>query len=1131
MQREYTESTEHAQAEISTDDSWMDRIQVTEGTLTRSQERAERIQKAIELRTAKISSSRDLIACGKGRKDTFFAVDRAAMECAFPGATKFREVTYQVPGSYETFVGSLEELHNAIVVGESGIGPKHQAVTIHAGPPLEECGPPSKANCGPSHILTIDLDDGALLDQRDLARLREWLDVHQLGRSLYSTASYSIETPKIRLILLWDVALSYEEHRIAARRMLARIQAHIGTDQGWDKCSTVPSHPMHVARWATPEAQSQAIQEFVHGRSWPVSLELESIREELREAKIQEEARLASFSAAGDLTKAISIEDRISNARHEIHASGLAGIRPGEGRTDSGMWDAARECAAWGLDAEQIEGVLVSLFPSIEPKILSHKASEAARLVRPWRLLRAAGQRRAAADDHVFDEVEEIVVSSPRHTCSVNIYETASVTIKCDRESGHNPAEPPASLETALGSLSLTKIHSRYLPTVEDFSQLPKGLLFIRSACGTGKNASLRPAWDRLQEGGERGIGVSHRISLARAQSGAWDLPCYQDSKGEIKTTASVCLNSLPRVAWWELGDEEVKTIPMKVAVLDEIQQQIRHAFSSASRKSGATPKIIKAIRMTLLEAETCILQDADMTGLTFRVLKRILGERAVEARVQVNTWRPSHLSAVLYEDKAVWLKTLKAALKTGEAKKAIPCTSRAAASRLHRILQKDNPQKKGILVHQGTVGTPEVRACLEDPSLFGQYDWIAYSPSISAGVSIDIPDTWEVWGHVRTGDGSIAQDVFQALSRVRNPVGPWRVFVGKGPLRLVETDASKILEDLTILCKKSLRLLEGLDYGVDLSTGQISVDDPVLLYCYAEVLAYEARWGVLHRMKDGRQGALAEHLRASGVCVEWDGEVSSKEAKEAQQAEEAAAKLEVDEEEAELVEEAPEITNEEREELSRQPSTPETEAKIIRHDIEGFYGDMASKERVLKDRRGKRRQEIAFEMRAAAWRRGHQDKIKEQDKRSLAGEGDHSIINCSHRAAQTELVVRLWAAMGVDDVEIAARQGLELKIPQGPIDPALRDEIRRTLIPTLKADTTWGKLASSLASRGGYRLAKPDQRRQDGKRVRAYKLDADAVSEVYSEGASYLSGLTGEETPWEPAGIDEDEMIAALLD
>ena len=1128
MRERYTALDPIAQAEISSDDSWMDRIQVTEGTLTRSQERAERIRKAIELRTAKILSSHDQIACGRGRKDSGLVVDRVAManRPGGLGPTLFKEITWQVPGSYETFVGTLEDLHREVVVGESGIGPKHQAVTIYAGPPLEELGPPSKVNCGPSHILTIDLDDGALRDQRDLARLREWLSVHQLGYSLYSTASYSIEVPKIRLILLWDLALAYDEHRIAARRMLARIQAHIGTDQGWDKCSTVPSHPMHVARWTTPEAESLAIQEFRHGRSWPVSLELEAIREELMEARIAEEARLASFAAAGDLTGVISLEDRVSEARHEIHTSGLAGIRPGEGRTDSGMWDAARCCASWGLDAEQIEAVLVSLFGDVDSKILSHKASEAARLVRPWRLLKAAGQRRAAADDHVFDEVEEIGVSSPRHTCSVNIYETTSVTDKCD-------AEPLASIETALGSLPLEKIHSRYLPTVEDFGQLPKGLLFVRSACGTGKNASLRPAWDKLQADGERGIGVSHRISLARAQSGAWSLPCYQDSKGEITGTASVCLNSLPRVAWWELGDEEVKEIPMKVAVLDEIQQQIRHAFSSASRKSGATPKIIKAIRMTLLESETCILQDADMTGLTFRVLKRILGDRKIEARVQVNTWRPSNLEAVLYEDKAVWLKALKEEVKTGSSKKAIPCTSRAAASRLHRILEKDNPRKRGLLIHQGTVGLPEVRACLEDPRLFDQYDWIAYSPSISAGVSIDIPETWEVWGHVRTGDGSIAQDVFQGLSRVRNPVGPWRIFVGRGPLRFLETDPAKILEDLTILCKKSLRLLEGLDYDVDLSSGQISVDDPALLYCYAEVLAYEARWGILHRMKDGRQGALAEHLRASGVRVEWDGETASPAEKEAQQAEEAAAKLEVDEEEAELVEEAPDITDEEREELSRQPSTPETEAKVIRHDMAKFYGEKEiSKEKVLHDRRGKRRQEIAFEVRAAAWRRGHQAKVKEIDKRSLAGEGDHSILNCSHRAAQADLTVRLWSAMGIDDVEKAAKQGIELKIPQGPIDPSLREEIRRTLIPTLKADTTWGKLASVLAGRGGYRLAKPEQRRQDGKRIRSYRLDADSVMEVYREGASYLSALTGEEaTAWEPAPMDDEAMIEALLD
>ena len=1144
MQREYTESTEHTQAEIITDDSWMDRIVVPEGILSRRQERKLIHREALALQNNPPKTSKDKFAIGVGRRASMLIRDTSDPNWALkPVVYKYQ--TWQVKGSFTAWTGSLEELASEIS-GWSGPGNKGDGMAMYAAVPLVDGGPPRKDNVAFTQGIFEDLDAGALLSPEDVDRARGAIQRRGWAAILFSTSTSRRSVPKIRLFFLSDISLTNEEHRIVAQEIMEEIKADIGTTEGWDPMSVVATIPMSAPRWGYgDEAKIREAEawkpEVIHGEAIKVSERIARVREKVQEMRDAEEARMAAFAAVGRLADTISTEDRISAALEVLEDEGLVGLQHGRGETDGGTWKAAMVCASWGLEADQIEGLLLQTSPDLDYKIVSHKAADAARLIPPWRLKRAASASRARQDDQIFDEVEEIGGASPRHTRSLNRYETTScVTGGVEGvthvlgDSKEESGTSAASLRTPFGPLPLTTVNQRYLDRRNSFGEFRKGLTFIKSPMGTGKNACLKGAWEELAQRQGRGVGVSHRQTITRAQSGAWDLPNYLDhKKGAIEGTASVCLNSLDRVALWRFAGEEIETIPLHALVLDEMEQGVRHMFSGVSRKSGSTIEQWRALKRLLLAAEHTIIQDADLSGLTFRVLKRILGDAPVSAEVLVNTYRPENRKAILFSDKATWLKGLRQS--TQGIKTWTSCTSRAAAARIHRILSKDNPNGKGLLVHQGTVGLPEVQACLHQPELFSQYDWVVHSPSISSSLSYDTEDVFEVWCHARTGDGSIAQDVAQSFSRVRSPLGSVvRIFAGRGNLRQTQKDPARILEDLHLLNKQTLRLLEGIPHEVDPVAKRVAAEDEDMLACYAEVLAYEARWGKLHKSKDGEEGALAPHLRGIGFSVDWCDEQAGAEEAEETKAIEDAVKVEVEEEKAEAVLAAPEITDQEREELGRGAGTPDNEAKIIRHDIERFKGKpISDKEEVLKDRGGKRREEVAFGLRSLAWQRGFREKVLERDERAIAGNGQASMVHCPHRSLQAAFSARVWAMLGAPDLEEAARNGVVLQPPKGPIPAALCADIKRILGISVTPETSWYRLASLLARKAGFSLS-PNQHRENGKQVRSYQIKLVSFEELLSDGAKYFADLTGqtpEKSLWEPVPFDEREMIESLLE
>ena len=1157
MQREYTANTEHTQAAISSDDSWMDRIQVTEGTLTKSQDRALTHQRGIELQTNPPKSSKDTFVLGIGRRKYLPVQDKSDPHWSSK-MTVLKDSSYQVPTAFEPWIGTLDDLA-AWISDNSGPGAKEDCRTLYAGVPLVPGQSPKKGNIAFCQVIILDLDAGALRGPEDVERIRGLIQSRGWAALMYSTATSRRERPKMRMILPTDVSLSYDEHRIVAREILAKVQAEIGTTEGWDPMSCVATLPMSVPRWGYGEEarirEEEAWRpEVIHGEAIKVSERIEDVRELVREAKLEEEARLAAYAAAGRSADLISADERIQDAVDLMEEEGLVGLEHGHGRTDQGAFLAAAICASFGLDAEQIEATLSRTSPGIDRKILSHKAEEAARVVGPWRLMRLASQKGASQDSYALSnrspqfELVEDIVAGTHLNCIKSVPATS--------EGPATPGETPVRLVPipGVGDLLVHDIHERKLPYLKDFSQLPAKITVLRSLHGTGKNWSLRPAWARLKQEGGRGALLSHRTFLTHTGAEDAGIANYQDCpQGEpITCPVAITLDSFPRIAEYkEDEDGFLVAAPQDIIVGDEWMQVIRHLYSDTMRKEGRTRPAALALRRQFREAKKVLLQDADMDGLGIRMFQLISGQKINPEEIHItnNTWTPEAYEVDLYEGKNGKIAFLQELWNAADAggQHYISCSSAEEAKARAEEARQRYPEEKILLITSDNSGDPEIIDGLKRGGAWiANFRMVFTSPAVGSGVSLYAEELkgFRRWGLCNSGDGPGADDVGQFLRRIRHDNGPIKVYVGaQSNYRQGETCAAKLLQDLTALSLRNIRVLDEELSDLAIRTGdfvdpngvrRISVDDGWLLQGYAEILAHTARKSHLHRYPNGDPGEVEKSLKASGAKIRIIScpEATPEEIAEAKAA--LAGAKEAVKEKAIMKElSAEDITDEEREELGRLPRTEEITAKISRHDDQKFYGVALTRELLCRDKNGRRKKEIRRLQHVRALQAGHDKKIKALDARAIRGKKDGmpSILGCESLYLKARLRTRLLKMWGATDILEAAQEGLVLTFPQGEIPKEVRAELQRILGMTAGPNLTWATLARSIFAQMGLKTASKSVRKGD-KVVRELRIQLEPLEEVLDDGQAYWDRLIGEgKTSLEPVSFSDEEMIEALLD
>ena len=1047
----------------------------------------------------------------------------------------------QVPAAVRPGLVTLSRLHKMILEGRK-ICAKYDAPCIYAAVPRRR-GSSKKTNVAFVQMIALDLD-GTIKDQPQFDKFSRWCALY--SSILYSTARHDPlnGSYRLRVLLPINASLSYEEARLVARAVCGQLAAYLGTSDGIDPCCERPFQPMLIPGWADQRLADQAICELYTGDVMDVSVPLADARRAIAEIEEEKRARacavvatrrprLASPAVVG-AAAGLEVDgiDRLERARADL--DDLGPITRGSGRSNRDLFKAATILRDWEVDLQDAIDEMRSRYSDQDPEWLAAKTRSAydAGAGSPrtgWRY-RAAVAEQGLTIEGMFElEANSVVHATPP--------EFGPATPIVPHDSLINQEKPhveQAHVDHMEGQRRSWRreVHARHLDPVDSFSALHARVTGIRSPTGTGKNHHLRPAIRRLLAEGGRIVTIAHRRSLTRSQSGTWGLPCYLDStSAQIEGSTTVCLDSVHRVAGG----------PVDVVVIDEVEQVIRHMYSSTIRSRGQVGVVFSALRDLLRRAAKIVVMDADLGPLAIWAVRVLLGEEAAEELI-VNTWRPS--GTIRVRSPSGMQSDILADVKAGHAL-WIYCTSRRAAERYDHMIRALGVDV--LLVHSGTTGTVAVQACMEDPSLFRGHQVVIATPSVGTGVSVDDVDHWRVYGDCTSGAGPIAPDAKQGLMRVRHPIET--TICVHGRTQYEPTNPEVVLADLLVQSERTKRLLVGQTWAPKY---QLDKDAPVELHpadlditrIQAEVMAVEAKLGnQLHdveiRDEDGnvtetRRGSLLAHLEEVGYTLDIIPDEITLDIK-ALEEERTAAKVAVDAAWVEAVVSAPNATIGEIQALEDAgAATPEAEATLAKAKIEEFYEADIDPELVARDDHGRRRGQCRSAVHILAWQRGEGQSVLRLDRLdSRVGVS----AQLRHQGRKAALAAGLWSLFGITDLEKDAQSGAVLKDPGniGSIEQ-LRTEAKRYLHITLKPGASAFLAARSLAAQAGIKLKSRRTRSPDGTLIREYVLDRDSVSDLMRDAKAYYERLTDPKSKdaivleMGPTQAEMQELVEAIM-
>ncbi|MCP4695578.1 MAG: hypothetical protein GY862_01830 [Gammaproteobacteria bacterium] len=273
-----------------------------------------------------------------------------------------------------------------------------------------------------------------------------------------------------------------------------------------------------------------------------------------------------------------------------------------------------------------------------------------------------------------------------------------------------------------LAGCSIRTYHSRRLPDID----IGDGVMIIRAGIGSGKTfQAFRAALD-----GGNSIYISHLIALAEDAAAKDRRDLYHEhSASDLRLFPhiSICLNSLPKLS----ADGAVPSYD--TVIIDEIEQQLRRLTTAIDNKA----LVLDTLRHLIRNARRLICLDAHISDLTLNFLKECRpGEKF---NVILNEFQPgTERGMVFYQSADALWKAALSAIGSGQ-RAFMTFNSKREARKFFLTAQEGFPGKAGLFISGDNGGDAAVKAFFADVN--GQaalYDYIACTPSVSTGVSID---------------------------------------------------------------------------------------------------------------------------------------------------------------------------------------------------------------------------------------------------------------------------------------------------------------------------------------------------------------------------------------------------------
>ena len=235
-----------------------------------------------------------------------------------------------------------------------------------------------------------------------------------------------------------------------------------------------------------------------------------------------------------------------------------------------------------------------------------------------------------------------------------------------------------------------------------------------------------------------------------------------------------------------------------QLVVLDEIESILRHMVSFPKHKAIIWDTLCSLIR----NAECVLVLDATLSNETIGIIREIDPDASfviVNNKFQTMKGRKANMCVCNSRTREI-MKTMEI-LKAGH-KICVPSNSKSYVKSLNNMCKDEGLNTLAIYEGMPFVPTSE----------WHNYDGVFYSPSISQGLSFDVPEHFKEIRAFVTNKSTIAESVFQALHRARNTIDNY-VYIAYEHTEFSEEDET--IEGFMELVDKQVSLHEsGLSYN-----------------------------------------------------------------------------------------------------------------------------------------------------------------------------------------------------------------------------------------------------------------------------------------------------------------------------
>lgn len=391
-------------------------------------------------------------------------------------------------------------------------------------------------------------------------------------------------------------------------------------------------------------------------------------------------------------------------------------------------------------------------------------------------------------------------------------------------------------------------LNQRYLGNLD----IPTGvkLIGLKSPKGTGKTETLSPIVADAIRNGQPVILLSHRVQLAQAICDRVGIPYVteiRDSETGSLLGYGLCVDSLHPTSQARFNAEHWID---PLVIVDESEQVFWHLLSAATEVKTHRVEVIRQLSQLLKNAllpgeGKVILADADLSDLSFELVKGLAQMPQINPWIVVNHWKSTNWKVYHYNDtkRNGWLNALVNHIKDGG--KPFICVDgqktkstwgtqvleRFLLKAVERYLKGKFPHLRILRIDSESIADPNHPAfgCVNVlNTVLLNYDVVLASPSVGTGVSIDIRGHFtSVWGCFSgvTPENSARQ----ALARVREDV-PRHIWVNRKGLGKIGNGAISLKSLLASEHKKFSYHIEqlvkaGMEIGDDIDTNRTALN------------------------------------------------------------------------------------------------------------------------------------------------------------------------------------------------------------------------------------------------------------------------------------------------------------------